>query len=67
MYAFVAMHHGRIEHVNVATSLEQLLEPFRLHTNMDWEAYKKSPDSIDPDLYGSAIVEADEVESIRGG
>jgi hypothetical protein len=34
---------------------------------MDWEAYKKSPDSIDPDLYGSAIVEADEVESIRGG
>lgn len=51
MYAFVAMHYGSIERVSVAASSDQLLKQFKLYTSMDWEAYKKSPDNIDPDIW----------------
>jgi len=64
MFVFVAMHNGRVERVNVAPSLEKLYEPFRLHTSMEWDSYQRFPDSLDPDLYGSTIMEAEDDDEV---
>ncbi len=62
MFVFVAMHNGRVESASIAATMEALYESFKLHTSMEWEAYQQFPDSLDPDLYGSTIVAAEECD-----